>query len=390
MNLINSKFELNGASIESLERDLAFFDKVTHVTEGNVSEVVLMCPNPDKDRENGKGVRISSPIDGPKNGVIVNTTLSQKHDECFEDSAGMMECHGLLYFMDPNLVTSLAVLVELGGRSIQYNLFERNDLLAKLFSLNDKAMKFVYRQDLEDPKQVKAFHAFTSRYSYCPQSKMMQIIKAVSKDMGKINVTYSINHYRTLIRLEFPEIAKDFASEYGFDKELVPGILIANSDVGTTALTVRGTLRTGESTRSMCFGKVLAKHEGEVSAVYKRVLEEIEKKIYPEYRSYMERFIDLLSINIEDPVETIGWIFEKVGMIKAIGKKNTTVVKSFLISEIDKHMKYTAYDIVIMLLDMVDRVEKLNYESSKNFSEALNKVVFLNFDEEEETIEIKR
>lgn len=390
-NLISSRWALTGNTMTELRRDLAYIDSVTHLIEGCVSEVLLMCPHPAKDSEEGKGVIISYPVEGPKLGILKNVSMYEEHDACFADSAGIMKCRKGMYFMDPNLITSLAYLVNLNGTALADNIPERNNYLAKLFALYDKPMQILYRQNPEEPKQVKAFHAFTSRYTYVPQTQILSLIDEISAEKGRIEVSYVITHYRTIINIDFPEMAKEFSEEYGFSKPIVPGAQILTSDVGTTALTVRGVLRSG-STSGMCFGDVIAKHEGSKEKIQNQLIDNMQKKIFPKYASYMEQFVELLMVSIDNPEEVINWAFEEVKMVKAIGKKNTKALLEFLKSQIDETMSYTAYDIVTIILESLDHISGLDDKADKMFAKALNDIVFLDFEkiDGELTIEIKR
>ncbi|WP_027438679.1 hypothetical protein [Lachnospira multipara] len=262
-----------------------------------------------------------------------------------------------------------------GTNSVGMHGIIRNMHLAKGL-LVDKAEEYsniVYRE-VDGVKKI--FAVMSHYYQHIPQTLLCEIIeKIISQNkMGRMEVReWNMSHDFTNVYLEFPDLTVDFPNSKMNSKELVPGILLATSDIGVSSIIVKTTYRKG---RSILIDK-------EINFVHKTkndaatILERIDDEIFAEIRKLPETLISLIGKHILDYTkmdlttekdkfinrEKITAIIDKLyssDFKKVLKKTNYDTLKECIDNEIHSDLEYTAFDIADIFMSMPERISGVN------------------------------
>lgn len=295
-----------------------------------------------------------------------------------------------LYFASPNAFASMEGF-GLKGSFLSTPSVERDLIIAKQFK-REKNITLVSRNitTTVGAKKVstkKIFAIHSERYTEVSQMEIFNLIdKIISEEIfGKVRCSrWVVNHFITLIELEFPEKAKEICESYGLPNNFIPGIRITTSDTGNSSFRITGTWRIHNSLTLT--NEVAKRHSGEINI--SEIIDDVDKEIFADYVKIPEALCDLMMKNVtpsdidlslasdqkknKDIIKsTIKATFSELGLVKAIGKKTEAVIKKLMLDEIDASMSYTAYDIAMQILTLPERLEGL----SKNTADALAKAI---------------
>ncbi|WP_097006350.1 hypothetical protein [Lacrimispora amygdalina] len=230
----------------------------------------------------------------------------------------------------------------------------------------------ILRTDPET-KASKVFAVMSDKYMVIPQSVILDIVNKVSdeakKDLGMTECNnWVIDHSVTRIYLDFPECGNDFSEEYSLPDEIIPGVMIETSDIGESALRIKGYFRLGGNLTYM-ENEFTQIHAGELKM--EEIMEVLANRIFPEYRIYPEKLAKLMTIDITDSTMTkvvrvkkmtslYRDVSKKIGLVRAIGKKREKALIDQLIVGINPEINYTAYDIAQTFLTLSSTIEVEN------------------------------
>jgi len=251
-------------------------------------------------------------------------------------------------------MNTLMIRAGLGGDTMYKPSFRSASAIAYAFYYNkptSKSINLVLRSK-ESSKEGAVIGVHSSNYSYIPQQNLISLIEAIGakmKDMKFVN--YEASNAITRCYIEFPEVGNDFKDAYGLPEVPVPGLYVYTSDAGEASFGATGTWRIG----AHVVGRQIAKrvHKGKVSI--EETIDNIDKKIFSEYKRVPERLCELLTIDILDPADTIKKVVNKCGFKKYIGAKLCKQLVKALVDEIVPMYRYTAYDIALMITSIPDR-----------------------------------
>lgn len=296
----------------------------------------------------------------------------------------MVGIRNKLFTLSNSVDSTLSQRILMDGHGITKHTLGRDLHIAELF-IEGADTKIVYREQFN---VRKAFAMLGPKYKYIPQSVLIDIIDNLDPE-GKLGKPecfgWEVNQNYTKVILEFPEKAEELCSTYGIKDSLIPGVMIMKSDVGLSALRIVGTWRYKNSI-SVC-DEVSHKHSGDFEI--EDFLNEVKVNIFDKYKELPETLCKLMMTDITKPEwnklskkdfrkvngdavkAVLKNAFKELKITKAIQKKNEKLLFEELYNEVDEDMKYTAYDICLMLMDMPSRIEGLN----KNYKDALQKAV---------------
>jgi hypothetical protein len=260
----------------------------------------------------------------------------------------------------------------ISGECLLTPCFERDLLLAKRFEL-DRGVTAIVRQT-EDGKFKKIFTILSDKYTHIDQTVLFDIIKQIEDagEMGECKChLWEINNFFTKLYVEFPKKAEELSALYGLSTQMIPGILITTSDTGDASFSVKGTWRAEDSNYVSINSEVKRKHSGEVDIL--KLVDEVTNKIFAEYAKVPEALCNLMAQDITD----VSWdlktsagikanqaeienvykaVFKRLGIVKAIGKKTEKVLRQAMVDEINPSIRYTAYDICMLIMTLPERV----------------------------------
>lgn len=254
---------------------------------------------------------------------------------------------------------------------------------------------FVVRKAEDEDSDKVMYKAFAVRGQIYKDQSQKELIKATQKvleeDLGESNsVHWSITNENTDIALTFPKKQKEIKDFYpSIPDDCVPIVKISTSDTGNSAFHVSAGFYIGGFDLITKNGTVSCVHDKNLSP--KKLSDEINKKLYPEFIAIPENLARLLgievpnvAIGIEEVIDFIG-IEKKVGL-RSIGKK----IKEQLIYEMSMAgVNYTAYDIVTELMTIQNRLTltKKNGDpkvippsTQKSLEDCLSQAIFCPFE----------
>lgn len=197
----------------------------------------------------------------------------------------------------------------------------------------------------------KVYAVFTDRYKLLAQYPLIkQMIEGFEKEMGESDlVYYRVNNFMTEVYLEFPEKAKDFQQVYALPNEVVPGILIHLSDAGDSSFIIDGTTRIGHTIVYVPGSEYTRAHttNAEMDEIFKFVGE----SVFAAYTKMPERFVELLQIQIQNPVSCVQAVGKYLELRKVIGAKLEKNLIESLTEAVNPSVPYTAYDIANMFIE---------------------------------------
>lgn len=251
---------------------------------------------------------------------------------------------------------------------------ERDMMIAKQFE-KDLGVTVISRS-CNGTKKI--FSILSDKYTHINQDILFDIVKEIETvgDMGEAKCyKWTVNNFFTKLYIEFPQKAKELSVLYGLKREMIPGILMTTSDTGDSSFKVKGTWRIEESNSLVVNTEVKRKHIGEINK--ENVIDDISNQIFAEYAKLPEALCNLMAHDVTDPSwdlsttaglkanqaeleNVIKTAFKRLGIVKAIGKKTEKKLREALVDEMDVSIRYTAYDIAMLILGLPERVEYMD------------------------------
>lgn len=342
-----------GNDYNVLKDVLSYIDNHTFFKELASENVgVLECLKKKED-----GTRIFYCANGskkqPARKGTLNTSKCEEYLNEGDDILQILRNDGNIYFpMTKECTISLFNRVGLSGESLSLDSFVTEDdetsyvtnklnFLKNLLERN-YGCKLMYRED--DAGEKRGFHFFGGQGEHIPQYNIIEVIDAIKEDMGELTVKYEIDSDYTRVWVEFPVISADFSADYK-KTDLIPGLYLETSDTSKCAFSVCGTIRQSKCCNVMYTKKVKKIHKGAFDA--KKYKKEIEGSVFPEYRLYPQRFLDLALIDVTSPDDYINEMFEQTSLGVVLGKQKKDV-KEYLLKNIPSPT--TALDVVLCLM----------------------------------------
>lgn len=285
----------------------------------------------------------------------------------------------------------------ISGECLLTPCIERDLLLAKRFE-KDLGITAIIRQS-EDGKFKKIFTILSDKYAHINQNVLFDIIKQIEDagEMGKCKCySWEISNFFTKLYIEFPKKAEELSTLYGLSTEMIPGILITTSDTGDASFSVKGTWRAKGSNSVTVHTEVKRKHSGKVDI--NELIEDVTNKIFVEYAKLPEALCNLMTHDITDPawdlkksegikanqaeIENVyKTVFKRLGIVKAIGKKAEKVLRQAMVDEINPAIRYTAYDICMLIMTLPERVIFMDKDKDiSSLQKACGQAAFINYD----------
>lgn len=317
-----------------------------------------------------------------------------------KDNAFMFEINGKCFPVSPKVFSTMDQL-GMTGSFLDTPSYERDMLIGRQLSNVGRECTAVVR---EIGNTRKMFALLGPRYAHFDQMVMFDIIKRINADgiLGDSRCHHwEMSNFFTELYVEFPDKAKDIADEYKLPAPYVPGILIQTSDTGNCSMTVKGTARIGNSL--VILDEVRRKHSGangnaNTADIIKEILEDCETKIFSQFTKIPEKLIELMMLDIgpddlssaenrkkngEAIEKVINSIFDQLGVLKILGKKNKTALINQLVSEFDEENHYTGYDIAFAIMSIPERVTGIAKSHVKSLQKCLAQTPFCDFVEDE-------
>ena len=209
----------------------------------------------------------------------------------------------------------------------------------------------------------------SKKYGYIPQTMIKRVIQFLETELGDI-VCYhwTVTPEYTQIFMEFPKKAEELRRMYGLKDDFVPGIQIETSDARGSAFRIISSWRKGCSIMSM--DEWSKQHRNNLLNIQELELA-VRENIFDKFTVLPERLCDLLKINltpmVKEPKElkrknkeiinkTLRNCLRESGVAKVLGQKRIKTLMDCLLAEFDYSLMYTAYDIVVRLLEVPDRI----------------------------------
>ena len=255
----------------------------------------------------------------------------------------------------------------------------RDEFFSKL--LNDAASEYtlIYRQ-VPETLNRRAMALASKGYCYIPQApNLIAIINKCKELLGECDVTFEIDNNETVIRLTFWEKAEDLCMTYRLKRTIAPSVVIRTSDVLKSSLIVEGSIRTMSGDGAV-FDCISAKHEDNFNL--QKFLEKLEKSLFPRFTKEIDRYVQLLSINLEDPRETLREVLADFKFEKEIGKRNTAQIERLIYACMNEQLNWTAYDFCLLLLNTIGKIENMCKSDEEAYAKLIAKVIWYDFKSE--------
>lgn len=278
-------------------------------------------------------------------------------------------------------MNTLMIRAGLGGDTMYKPSFRSASALAYAFFYNpttSKPINLIIRSR-DDTKEGAIIGVHSTNYAYIPQQNLIPLIEAIGDKMKDMHfVNYEVSNAITRCYVEFPEIGNEFKDAYGLPDIPVPGLCVYTSDAGLASFGATGTWRIG----AHIVGRQSAKrvHKGKI--LIEETIEDIDKKIFSEYKRVPERLAELLTIDVLDPTETLKKVINKCGFKKYIGAKLTKKLLEALTAELVPMYNYTAYDIALMISSIPDRCLNVGDSCKDGLRQAAGNALFCEYAEE--------
>lgn len=376
-----------GKSLEDLQKLLIYMDSITTLKTVSSADVELLSLK--------KGV-ISAPGTlpfrryNPFMGELPGVALPLENDENKARLAPLVKelkqnCLMLMhgedkYFTADNLIPTMTLRIGAGGTNAKRPSFKRDAYFAELLGVTEQDVKLLIRS-VDGIKKVFAMHS--DRYTYVPQTTILDIIGQIEHGLGKpVCKRWEVTNSKTEVYLEFPEKAQDFAKTYRVPKKIIPGLRLITSDVGESSVCAIGTWRL-EGT-PLGFEVFTRKHIGRIDTV--KVLEQISQKIFAKYDRIPKRLCELMLIEVDSPMDCVDSVFEQIKLKDKLGVRRTAQLRSIMVDQFNYIVRYTAYDVAIAILGLPDSVIGMPKGVHKTFSDCIADAVFADFEEYKEEL----
>ncbi len=315
-------------------------------------------------------------------------------DQLLETTRLMIRFYQTTFFFSENSYFTFAQRLGL-DEAMYDSSIERDIFISRLMRRSGTEWKLCVREMGEGKGKIrKVFAVFTGKYNEIPQT----IISAIAEDYckkkavfgGGILTKWSIDHETTNAIIEFPEKAVEIRETYGIS-DLTPGIRIITGDTGKASLTFQAIWKKGNS--YIVQDEMSLRHQGK-NISKENIEEKVEDKIFPMFSKLPERLVELMELPVTDDTvpaakyeeanktavtEFVKMVSKKLKLTDAVTKRNEIRIRELLDNEMDYAMHYTAYDIVMMFMDLPERLVGLNPTYHRALEKACGKVPFIKF-----------
>ena len=275
------------------------------------------------------------------------------------------------YLTSSHLSRDLGDCARLGGDSLYNPTEERDRYLMSCFCVNGAAVRSKSMTKYLASKQdcvtvyrtkdglAKIFSMAGGAYAYLPQSSLVDVIKYFEGELGEVDCRqWYVDHFFTQIWVEFPKKAEDIAATYKLPDIIVPGLLFETSDTRDCSYTCTATYRIGTRKCYIAGDSYSRKHIGTVNV--EQIADSIKKKVYATYTRLPERLCALMTVDIDNPRETVCGILEKAGLKanspRGVGKIYGKKILDDLCGFINPAETYTGYDIAMQILSLPEMI----------------------------------
>jgi len=373
-------YERSGTDLDELRTALTEMDAMTTTLYVNTLDVELLSLIAGQAQTDGRiPFRVFHPYDGEKPAVAVamedpvrKALLAPLVKELDENKL-LLRVGNQLYYTSSMLMSTMCCRAGLGGINIYLPSTKRDAYIAELFGKDDRDVRMVVRSA---GKVRKVFAMHSEKYTYVPQITLFNIIGEIKHGLGKpVCRNWSIDHNRSVVHLDFPEKAKDFAKVYGTSTSIIPGLRLVTSDVGDSSVCAVGTWRIG----SVVLGSDVytRQHKGKVDPA--QILKDIDRTIFTRYERIPKALSSLLLISLSDPVAVIESVLRQIKMADKVGKRCAKSIEKLLCGQIQPDLSYTAYDVAKSIMTLPATLKGLSANGAKELKEAALSAVFADY-----------
>jgi len=377
---LSDGYQRSGKDLDTLRTALEEMDAMTAIEYVNTLDIELLSLLVGRAQTDGRiPFRVFHPFEGEKPPLTVSMAdpvrkalLAPLVKELSENRL-LLRVEDRLYYTSSILMATMSCRAGLGGANIYLPSTKRDAYLAELFGKDDKDVRMLVRSA---GKVRKVFAMHSEKYTRVPQITLYDIIGEIKHGLGKpVCRSWSIDHNRSVVHLDFPEKAKDFALIYGTPPDIVPGLRLVTSDVGDSSVCAVGTWRIG--------GAVLGsdvytrKHTGKVDPT--QILKDINSTIFTKYERIPKTLSGLLTISLTDPAAVIESVLQQIKMADKVGKRCAKQIETLLCGQLQPDLSYTAYDVAKSIMTLPATLQGLSANGKKELKEAALSAVFADY-----------
>ncbi|NLT15961.1 MAG: hypothetical protein GXY05_16680 [Clostridiales bacterium] len=255
-----------------------------------------------------------------------------------------------IFYTSRSLSRDLGARASVSGSGLNSPSPERNAFFMHRYVADPCKANIVMRKNKEGTLR-KIFAMPSAGYRHIPQVTLLELAEYFGEEMGGIDTQlYNVNHFISQIWIDFPKQAEDVSRVYKLPDVMIPGVLLETSDTGDCALKVIPTWRRSSKHTYVRANEYKREHKG--SFVLEDVKNKIKESIFSIYTKLPARLCELLSIDVPNPGEMLESIFDSIGMEALLKKTRADSLLTQLKEEIDTTANYTAYDLVMRLMDL--------------------------------------
>lgn len=321
------------------------------------------------------------------------------YEELFQTSAMAIVHQNKFFIMSDLAIPTFSSRCGVSGdRTINKPSLLRNMHMAEGWFDKVETTNFIYREE-EVPcadckvRMAKIFAALGGRYSSQKQEILNDIIDVIVKEgvLGRMEVrSWHQDHRFTDIYLEFPEAGKDIRDAYALTDDVIPGLYLTTSDVGSSSLICRGVYRLNRCNGHVIVSELKKAHTSSLNP--SEFIKDVDRNVFNKIRNLPETLAELFEDVIDYSkvdltsekgqqkalckIEALLKMLSKK-CLKPIGQKREQQLVEALVAEINPELHYTYYDISIMLMETPDRVEGLDSFSLAELEKGCGKIPYV-------------
>lgn len=337
-----------------------------------------------------------------KKNVIKSECLTEDFEKFFRENdlttrLMLIDNQNKIYFVSQGALATLSLRTKCAGDWFFSPSLSRDIAIAEIF-INSSDIVTVSYCEVGGVRKILSF--CTEKYAEVPITILTDIIdrvvsgdeaggkcegRAVRGKMGSIECKWwNLSHRYAEIYIEFPDVAKDIESTYGFSDRIVPGLYLATSDTADSSLFIRSTYRSSGKSY-IVVDEVQVIHKGNIKL--DKVMESIDNTIFAKFLRFPEQLASLIMKDVTPGtidltteegrlrnqtivMDTIKNVFKAIGMVDAVSKKNEKILINQLSSEINPEIAYTEYDIATLIMELPERLEGLDRKRRVLFQKA--------------------
>ena len=385
---LSDDYQRSGSDLTELETALEEIDAMTSLQKVSTLDIELLSL--DRTRNTPKGntaFRVFHPYEGekPSVGLSLDGSDTSKIKSLVKETRKnqlLLRINGKLHFTSSDMIYSMAARAGVGGSNITRPSGRRDAYIAELFGVDDKDVKMIVRKS---GNISKVFAMHSDRFGRIPQKTLLDIINQIKHGLGTPVCNYwEVNHNLSMIQLDFPEKAKDFAKVYNISDHIVPGVRLLTSDVGEASVCAIGTWHIGNG--YACSDVYSRKHT--VNIDLEVILKQINKQIFARYERIPQRLGELLLIDVSDPEACIASVLNQIKDKdkRNLGKRRMDEITKLLCQQCNPALKYTAYDIAKTILALPDTLKGLPASAKRVLENVATESLFADYTEYANTL----